>query len=308
MNSGSFLTSWSFDPYITVLAGLPTIAFFIGKRSYSTKDVSVQTAKDEIDQTSQPLFVVGVAILLIATMSPINHFSHIYLWTRMLQSLLLIAYGPALIAMSAPWRYLRVGFEKMLRKGGAAEDSASRNQNPIWRFLSVPLVAFIIYNTAMVMWLVPSSISFVERYSIANEAMHISLVTVGLLLWIHLVDSPPFQPRVAPLIKRVVPTYFTVVISWVFAMVLGFANAPFYHVYMTSANSLSPMADQEIASAILFIVVGGPFIYAGVNNTRRWMASENEYRDKPKVEDGGELKRNATPNGSKKKRKIPGLT
>ncbi|MDA8026238.1 MAG: cytochrome c oxidase assembly protein [Actinomycetota bacterium] len=308
MNSGSFLTSWTFDPYITVLAGLPTIAFFMGKRLYSAKDASAQTANREIDQTSQPLFLVGVAILVIATMSPINHFSHIYLWTRILQSLLLIAYGPALIAMSAPWSYLRVGFAIILRRNGGADSSTSGNKNPIWRFLSVPLVAFIIYNAAMVMWLVPSSISFVERYTLANEAMHISLVMVGLLLWIHLVDSPPFQPRVAPLIKRVVPTYFTVVISWVFAMVLGFANAPFYHVYMTSANSLSPMADQEIASAILFIIVGGPFVYAGVNNTRRWMASENEYRDKPKIEGRGELKGGPTPNDSKKKRKIPGLT
>lgn len=210
--------------------------------------------------------------------------------------------------MSAPWSYLRIGFSKLSRRQSSTITDNTGSKSPVWRLLSTPLVAFLIYNVAMILWIIPSSISFVERYAIANEVMHITQITAGLLLWIHLVDSPPFQPRVTPLIKRVVPTYFTVVIAWVFAMVLGFANAPFYHVYITSKNSLSPMADQELASAILFTIIAGPFAYAGVNNTRRWMASENEYRKKPEQNEGTKPSGIATSNGAKKKRKIPGLT
>ncbi|MDA8196281.1 MAG: cytochrome c oxidase assembly protein [Actinomycetota bacterium] len=307
MNSGNFLTSWSFDPYVTVLIGASTLAFYTGKNILS-KQFSDKSNENNFVKAKQGLFLAGIVTLVVATMSPVNHFSHIYLWMRIFQTLLVIAYGPSLVVMSAPWDYLRVGFGRFLRPSSSTELGHESKPNPLWRFLSTPLVSFLVYNVTMLLWLIPSSISFVERYPLANEAMHITEIFAGLLLWVHLVDSPPFRSRVAPLIKRVVPTYFTVVISWVFAMVLGFANAPFYHVYITSMNSLSPMADQEIASAILFIIVAGPFVYAGVNNTRRWMASENEYRQKPVAdnEDSSSLKK--TEQIQKKKRKIPGLT
>ena len=304
MNNGSFLTSWSFDPYIAILAAVATYSFFLGKQRLVKAD-----EKSLIPgQSKQSLFLIGIVILVFATMSPINHFSHIYLWDRVLQTLLIIAYAPAMIVMSAPWLYLKTGLASIFRRSDAVVEGSPRNTNPIWRFLTVPLVSFLIYNVTMVIWLVPSSISFAERYAIANEAMHISQLFAGLLLWLHLVDTPPFQPRVSPLIKRVVPTYFTGVISWVFAMVLGFANAPFYHVYINAKNTLSPMGDQEIASAILFIIVAGPFAYAGVNNTRRWMASENEYRRKPELDVSADNSGESAARGSKKKRKIPGLT
>ena len=61
-------------------------------------------------------------------------------------------------------------------------------------------------------------------------------------------------------------------------MILGFANTPFYTVYLhIPGKTMSGIADQELGSAILWVLCMEPFTYAAVANIKKFMDREEDY-------------------------------
>ena len=52
------------------------------------------------------LFQLGLAVIVLALVSPIGYLSDVYIWVRALQELLVAVVGPGLIVLGAPWAAL----------------------------------------------------------------------------------------------------------------------------------------------------------------------------------------------------------
>ena len=275
------LAHWSLDPLFVVMTGIPVYLYIAGYRKLERTIARGSKRPAKVRKSRAYLFATGIAILVIAVMSPIDYWSDSYLWVHMLQHVMLMVYAPPLIVMSAPWLVIYRGLPVQWRRSLGRTFLVSPRTSwlrAIGNFFMHPLVGFILFNVTMYAWHFPALLDLTERNQILHNFAHFTFVATGMLLWIHLVDSPPIKPRIHPEIKRIIPIFFTTVSSWILAMILGFASKPFYSVYTHVPGKLmSGMADQEIAASILWVLCMEPFTYAAIANIKKFMDREDDY-------------------------------
>ncbi len=275
------LAHWTIDPLFILLTGIPVALYIVGYLRLERTIARGSKRPGKIRKTRAFLFASGIAVLIIAVMSPIDFWSSEYLWVHMLQHVMLMVYAPPLIVLSAPWLVIYRGMPVSWRRKLGRTFLVSEKTSPlraIGNFFMRPVVGFILFNFSMYFWHFPALLDLSERNSAVHYFSHFMFVASGMLLWIHLVDSPPIKPRITPEIKRIVPIFFTTVASWILAMILGFVSKPFYSVYQyIPGKTLSAMADQELASSILWVLCMEPFTYAAIANIKKWMSKEDDY-------------------------------
>ncbi len=102
-----------------------------------------------------------------------------------------------------------------------------------------------------------------------------SYLAVGTAFWLQLIGSRPLTPQFPPL-PRVMLIAATVVTSTIMAMVLGFGANVIYPAYRGGGHHhlLTVVADQQVAGAILWVLVLPSYIIAGVALLVRWLNEE----------------------------------
>ncbi|MDA8262333.1 MAG: cytochrome c oxidase assembly protein [Actinomycetota bacterium] len=276
-----FLSHWSLDPLFLILTGIPVYLYVVGYRRLERTIARGSRRPPKARRLRATLFGGGIFILVIAVMSPIDYWSDTYLWVHMFQHVLLMAYAPPLLVLSAPWlvmyRGLPVGWRRKLGRTFLVSDNTSWLRK-VGNFFMRPLVGFLLFNIAMWGWHFPAMLDLSVTNQWVHNIAHFTFVATGMLLWVHLVDSPPIKPRVFPEIKRVVPIFFTTISSWMLAMIMGFATTPFYSVYLhIPGKTLSGMGDQELAAAVLWVLCMEPFTYAAIYNIKHFMDREENF-------------------------------
>ena len=275
------LSHWSVDPLFVILTGIPVYLYIAGYLRLERTISRGSKRPAKVRKTRALLFGSGIMTLVIAVMSPIDYWADSYFWVHMIQHVMIMVYAPPLIVMSAPWlvmyRGLPVNWRRTLGRTFLISPKTSFLRS-IGNFFMRPLVGFILFNVAMYAWHFPALMDLTERNQWAHNFAHFTFVATGMLLWIHLIDSPPIKARIFPEIKRIVPIFFTTVSSWILAMILGFANTPFYTVYLhIPGKTMSGIADQELGSAILWVLCMEPFTYAAIANIKKFMDREEDY-------------------------------
>ncbi|CAG4915363.1 cytochrome c oxidase assembly protein [Acidithrix sp. C25] len=299
------LSHWGFDPIFFILTGIPVVLYVIGYRRLEATIARGSKRSPKRRRLNALIFGSGIAILVLAVMSPVDYWSDTYFWVHMFQHVMLMVYAPALIVISAPWlviyRGLPVKWRRSLGRTFLVSEQTSILRS-IGNFFMNPVFGFLFFNVDMYFWHFPALLDLAERNQVVHNFMHFFFVVSGMLLWIHLVDSHPIRPRIYPEIKRIVPIFFTTVLSWILAMIMGFASVPFYSVYLhIPGKTLSGMADQELGSAVLWVLCMEPFTYAAIYNIRKWMSREADF--------DYELEKLTTKSSNNKvKKRIPGLS
>jgi putative membrane protein len=145
------LDNWSFDPFVIIVAvvvGWHEIGLYrLAKRSRPER-----TRERRIRSL---WFYAGLLVLLLAVDSPIDYWSDSYFMVHMVQHLLLMFAAPSLVVAGAPGQPLLDGLPG--RSGQAVTRSVlagdwSRPLRAVWRFLTGPVVAVVLFNLAMVGW------------------------------------------------------------------------------------------------------------------------------------------------------------
>jgi putative membrane protein len=202
------------------------------------------------------MFQLGLAVVVLALVSPIGYLSGVWIWVRALQELLVAVTGPGLIVLGAPWAAFRI-------PAGRLE----------W-LLSKPVLAVIAANVVWLGWQLP--VLFDAAHGSAGIALaeHVSYIAAGLLFWLQLISSRPLSQRTSPM-RRVTLLVGTVLASTVVGMVLVFGNGVEYPVYANSAHHLtSVLYDQQLAGAVLWMGMLGPMAVAGVALLLEWFSNE----------------------------------
>jgi putative membrane protein len=203
-------------------------------------------------------FYGGLAVLLIAVLSPIDYWADDYFFVHMIQHLLLMFAAPMMIVAGAPWQPLLDG----LPAGLGRRVTHGVLAGPWWRPLRMagaaalrPWVAVVIFNVVMLAWHLPVLFDLAER----NQAVHIwlmhgSFFGAGVLFWLQFIGSPPFRIRMPPA-AQAAALLLTNVVMWILAMALGiFSSSSWYPVYSHLRGiTLPPFADQQIGAGILWV-------------------------------------------------------
>jgi cytochrome c oxidase assembly factor CtaG len=241
--------------------------------------VSAATATpDEQNVTPPPgvpgwrrvLGVTGLVLVLACLLPPLDMFARRYVFVESLQFCVFAMAGPALIVLSAPWRFLRLSRSDSApgEPGPADRLAAARRANRSFGRAAVFLVAFI---AVCLVWRLSPVMDTLARQPALVVPEALTLLAVGTGLWLELVDSPPMAPRL-PRPGRATVAAVAMWSTWAVAYVLGFAGHAVFHAYDAAGSALSAVADQEIAVALVWAVAGFCFIPVIIATMIGWLA------------------------------------
>jgi putative membrane protein len=246
--------NWSFDPFAIVVAGV-VLLHETGLVHLHRRSVASRTRQR---RHRSYLFYTGLGLLLIAIMSPIDYWASSYFFVHMCEHVLIAFLAPALIVLGAPWLPLLHGFPvDVRRRAGRALllGRWSRSLRTVGRFVINPWTALVSFNLVMILWHVPLLFDTAET----NQSIHVwlehgSFFATGILFWLTIVPSYPFQLKQSPL-WQMGAIIGTNVVMFVIAMSLSlFTATSWYSVYAhVPGVTLTPFADQQIGAAILWI-------------------------------------------------------
>jgi putative membrane protein len=251
----TYLTeNWSFDPFIVVVV-LVVVLNEIGlarlrRRSLASRSIA--------RRRRSVIFYAGLAVLLLAIMSPIDYWASRYFFVHMIEHILIAFFAPILIVLGAPWIPLLHGLPVGMRRRWGRALLLGRVSAPLraaGRFVTRPWTAFVAFNLVMVVWHMPVLFDAAE----SNQPIHIwlmhgSFFVTGVLFWLTIIPSHPFRIKASPLwqMGAIIGTNVTM---FIVAMTLSiFTATSWYSVYAhVPGVTLSPFADQQIGAAILWI-------------------------------------------------------
>jgi cytochrome c oxidase assembly factor CtaG len=103
-----------------------------------------------------------------------------------------------------------------------------------------------------------------------------TLLAAGILLWLELVESPPFLPRISRP-QRAAIAAIAMWSIWVLAYILGFSGAAWFTGYgNATGHGLSAVADQQIAAGVLWALPALGFMPVIFACAIAWLADSED--------------------------------
>lgn len=241
--TGDLWRAWSLDPLALAGAAIAVAFFLQGWRRLHRR------RPEAAPWTRIPLFLAGVAVVLVGLLSPLDAIAEEYLQSaHMLQHVLVADLGVALalVAVRGPLAlfFLPRDLLAPLARAGWLRRLLS--------FLLRPGIAVSLWLTVLVAWHVPLLYEAALTEPLVHRLEHLSFVVAGALVWTLLID-PTGHGRLG-LNGRIA---LAVVLFWVgqvLAYVFVFGFEPYYDVYADQTErllGLSPLTDQKLAGIVM---------------------------------------------------------
>jgi putative membrane protein len=262
-------------------AVLAVVAVVVAVHARGLRGVAVDAGRPGADTPrgmgwQATAFYGGLLVVILALLSPLAYWSHLYIWVRSLQDILLANVAPVFLVLGAPWLVLRRGLAFRRPPAGDAGpprtgDAAPRPAASRARLAVGTVIAF---NVAWCGWHLPPLYDGALRYPVVYAAEVVSYLGLGVAFWLVLIGSAPLSPVLAPL-RRVMLLAGTVVVGTLLGMVLVFGYGVAYPSYIGAGHHvLSVLYDQQTGGAVLWVLVLPVYVTAGVALLIRWLNDE----------------------------------
>lgn len=204
-------------------------------------------------------FLLGLAMLLLALISPLDELGDDYLFcAHMLQHLCLTTFGPPLLLLGTPgWMLARLLERRSMALLLTGLTSAS--------------LAFLLYNADFLLWHLPS----LYNATLENEALHIcehmTFLVFGLLSWWPILGPTTRLPRPGPG-GQILYLFFMGMPAVLLGAGLTFAP-PLYAPYLAAPIvwGISHALDQQLGGLLMWVPVNLFYIVIMSALFLRWM-------------------------------------
>jgi putative membrane protein len=251
------LPAWHPHPDVWLLFGSIVAAYMIAVRRHA-RDTGAVVAKRRTR-----FFVAGVAVLWIGADWPIHDLAERYLYlVHMSQHLLFTLIAPPLLIAGMPAWLIR----RFLR---------TRPVATAFGFLTKPLVALIVFNSALLFVHWPVVVELSVRSGWIHFGLHVMLVSTALLMWWPVMSPLPEYPAL-PAPGQMLYLFLQSLAPTIPASFLTFGDHLLYPVYGTFPRiwGIGALTDQLIAGLIMKLI-GGAILWAFITAIFfRWYRQE----------------------------------
>ena len=216
----------------------------------------------------------ALVAFVVAMVPPLSGAARRIEYVQALQFSLLAMVVPALATAGAPWRRLRLEGSDTTDPPLRAVDRLAQCRRR-HRELSRSLGFIAVDVAAIIAWHTPVAVASVARHIWLVPIEAVTLLVFGVGLWLELVQSPPLTPRSGHL-RRAVLAALVMWGLWILAYVSGMSNHDFYPNFHHAPGDLSAAADQQIASAVLWLVSAVTFMPVIFWNALMWLKTEDD--------------------------------
>jgi cytochrome c oxidase assembly factor CtaG len=193
-------------------------------------------------------FLGGLAVLLLALVSPLDEVGERYLLTaHMAQHLMIGDIAPILLVAGLAGPLMVFAVPRPALRGLARAPALRRALGvATW-----PAAAFLLWTAVMVGWHVPGAYELALEQRWAHDLEHASMVLAGLLAWVTVMAAAP-RRRMSPA-RRAGFAAGLFAVGLIVSQVL-LLSGPLYGVYVEQPHrllGLTPAADQARAALLM---------------------------------------------------------
>jgi cytochrome c oxidase assembly factor CtaG len=195
----------------------------------------------------------------------------------MLQHLLLLVVAPPLLVGGRPGLVLALGLPRPVRTE-VARIQRSRWLRPWLRLLRNPLALVLGNAVALWAWHLPSAYELALSNPIWHAAEHLTFLGASLILWGLVIATPRQLRRRGP---AMLALFLIMLASAALGAVITFSRTLLYPSYQATSGlwGVSPLGDQQLAGALMWIPPGGLYLATIVVLAWRWLTEmEREMR------------------------------
>lgn len=214
----------------------------------------------------QASFSCGMALIVIATVGPLDQLADDFVFGHMVQHTMLFDEASLLLAIGLTGPVL----SPVLTKPGIKR----------LQILMHPVIAVGIWLVVMYGWHVPALYQAAEESQVIHLAEHACFIAAGVLMWLALIGPFP-KPEWFGNGARVIYAGTIHFSSMALANILMWSGAILYPFYVASdrAHGMAPLDDQSIAGAVLMIQGGLLMLCVFFWVLLRWAREDTERQE-----------------------------
>jgi putative copper resistance protein D len=264
--AATLVLDWSFDPLLQIALLLAAAAYL-----WAVGRVDARHPSKRVPRSRIVAFLGGIVAIEIALQSGIEAYDTTLFSVHMVQHVLLMMVAAPLLVLGAPITLLLRVASGEQRRRYILPVLHSR----VVRAISHPVVAWLLF--AAVMWGTHFSAIFDESLEspLIHDLEHLLYLAVALLFWWPAVGVDPTPWRMAyP--ARILYLFLQMPQNTFLALAIFSASAPLYRHYATLERTWgpTPLADQQAAGAIMWVVGDLIFLLAILGVVLAWMRDE----------------------------------
>lgn len=260
------LLDWSFDP----LVAIPLIGVAVAYL-WAVRRVDAAHPDNPVPRARTTAFLLGLVTIEVALQSIIERYDTTFFSDHMVQHILLTLVAAPLLVLGAPITLLLRVARPAHRRRVILPILHSR----IVRVLAFPVVSWSLFTA--VMWGTHFSPIFDRSLTdpFVHDIEHLLYLSAGLLFWWPAVALDP-SPWRMPHPARVLYLFLQMPQNTFLALAILYASAPLYPHYAALRLSwgLAPLADQQLAGGLMWIVGDVVFVAAMALVMAGWMRRE----------------------------------
>ncbi len=234
---------------------LPTLALFLVAYLYVNGLGKWERPSHPIGTWHKIAFFSGLLVIFLALQSPIDPLAEHYFFIHQIQHLMLRMLGPLLVLLGAPLTPMLRGLPLWLLQGGVRTVVRSARVRRAYYHLTNPVVAVVIFLSALYFWQVPVLHDLAVRNDYVHEVMHGTMLFSGFLFWWLVIDPKPHRSRLHYGL-RVLYLGLIVLPNTLLGAGITFSRSLLYASYTEVEQPfvLDAIADQQLGGLFLWVV------------------------------------------------------
>ncbi len=241
---------WTLPLPLTLLCLLFVILYFKGWRNLRANPAGKISTSRAIG------FLSGLLLIWIAIGSPLAMLDAQLLTAHMVQHLLLMTIGPALLLLGAPLLALRSSLPQRFVQALLDPMFRSNPLQSVGKFLSNPIVCWLAASVTLILWHIPTIFAVALESPALHLAEHATFLFAGFFFWWPVIQPWPASP-IWPRWPLLLYLFLATIPCDILSAYLTFSDRVVYTSYLQNPPALgfSVLQDQQFAGSLMWTCV-----------------------------------------------------